>query len=490
MPEIISNRKIYSLMEMTLSIQKGLEDRYAKTYWIKAEMNKLNATPGSGHCFPELVEKKEGKIISQMRAHLWRGDYERVNRAFLEVLKEPLRDGIKIFFEAKVTFHPVYGLSLWIKDIDPRFTLGDLEQEKQATIARLKTEGLFEQNQQLKWPLLPQRIAVISVQNSNGYADFMEILEGNPWGYRFFHMLFPASLQGDRVVADMTRQLERIQKIAHHFDAVAIIRGGGGDVGLSCYNDYRLARAICEFPLPVLTGIGHSTNMTVCEMVANARAITPTKMGELLIEKFHEFSVPVLEAGKKITRFSQYVLEGQQAAMHNAYLLFRSISLRSVLQNSHHVQGLSQRMGQQGRFNLSRAQNELMQIREMARKDSSALLRTEQQQLKLQATASSRESIRRSRREKERLLLVEKGLKQNTNQLLANAGREMTLLDSQTMAMDPVQVLRRGYSLTMMAGEIIMDIDKLKKGSKITTRLYTGDIESTIDHIEKNTTNE
>lgn len=490
MSEIIGNRKIYSLREMTLSIQKGVEDRYAKTYWIKAEMNKLNATPGSGHCFPELVEKKDGKVISQMRAYLWRGDYERVNSAFLEVLKEPLRDGIKIFFEAKVTFHPVYGLALWIKDIDPTFTLGDLEQEKQATIARLKAAGLYGLNQRLTLPMLPQRIAIISVQNSNGYADFIEILEGNAWGYKFFHMLFPASLQGDRVVADMTRQLNRIEKIAHHFDAVAIIRGGGGDVGLSCYNDYRLASVICAFPLPVLTGIGHSTNMTVCEMVANRRAITPTKMGELLIEKFHAFSQPVTEAGNKIARFSTYGLQAEEAAVRHAMLLFKSNSLSRVLHSSHQLQSLSRRLAAETRFHLSRSHKNVQQLSSGVRSDSAVVVRTKSEQLTLAAATCSRESFRRSTFELDQLKLVEKGLKSHTKQFLSSTGKEVALLESQAQAMDPAEVLRRGYSLTMTGGKVIQDLNQLKKGTKIITRLYTGDIESIIDHIQKNKKNE
>lgn len=159
-------------------------------------MNKLNFYKQSGHCYPELVEKKDGKIIAQIKSHLWRDDFNRVNNNFQRILKEPLKDGIKILFQAKITFDPVHGLALWIIDIDSSYTLGDLEREKQETIKQLKEEGIFNKNKTLNLPLLPQRIAIISVETSKGYADFLKVIETNSWNYKFFHILFPSLLQG------------------------------------------------------------------------------------------------------------------------------------------------------------------------------------------------------------------------------------------------------------------------------------------------------
>ncbi len=286
-------RKILSLLEVTRSIQATLNEQFAAPLWIKAEMNKLNLYPQSGHCYPELLEKQNGKIIAQMRANLWRDDYSRVNAAFLRVLREPLKDGINILFLGKVSYDPVYGLSLRIMDIDPSYSLGELEKEKLLTIERLKKERIFDQNKQLRLPMLPQRIAIISADTSKGLADFTKVIDGNPWGYKFFCMLFPALLQGDQASGQIVAQLDRISRVKHHFDVVAIIRGGGGDIGLSCYNNYELAKTIARFPIPVMTGIGHSTNETVSEMVAYTNAITPTELADFLIQQFHNFSVPV-----------------------------------------------------------------------------------------------------------------------------------------------------------------------------------------------------
>jgi len=165
---------------------------------VKAEMNKLNLYPSSGHCYPDLVEKKEGKVIAEIKANIWRDDYQRINNNFLNVLKEPLKSGINILFCAKITYDPANGLRLRIIDIDPSYSLGNLEKEKLETIDKLKLEGIYNTNRTLQLALLPKRIAIISVQTSKGYSDFIQIIETNPWGYNLFHMLFPALLQGAR----------------------------------------------------------------------------------------------------------------------------------------------------------------------------------------------------------------------------------------------------------------------------------------------------
>ena len=350
MPETVNDKQIFSLLEVTKSIQKTIADRYRNTYWIKAEMNKLNYYGHSGHCYPELVEKSEGKVIAQVKANLWRDDYNSINSRFVRVLKEPLKDGIKILLLASISFDPVYGLSLRILDIDPSYTLGDLEKEKQESISRLREEGIFNRNKELSLSLLPQRLAIISVETSKGYADFTQVLDTNPWGYRFFHMLFPAVLQGEKAVSSIILQLRRIVKVKHHFDAVAIIRGGGGDVGLSCYNHYLLAREIALFPIPVITGIGHATNETVAEMISFSNAITPTKMAEYLIQKFHNFSVPVQRARETMIDRARRILLDEKTRLQSEAKLFRSVTSNAILENHGMVNALRQTLLRSGTF--------------------------------------------------------------------------------------------------------------------------------------------
>lgn len=308
--EEASHRQIFSLSQVGKSIQKTLFTRYSSSYWVKAEMNKLNHYVHSGHCYPELVEKKDGKVIAEMRSTLWKSDFQLINQRFIDVLQEPLQDGISILMLVNIEFDPRYGISLRILDIDPSFSLGELAQEKQETIAKLKQEKLFDNNKKRVFPVLPKRLAIVSVETSKGYADFLKIIDGNPYHYRFEYRLFPALLQGDKAVPSIMAQLNTIKGLAKEFDAVAIIRGGGGDIGLSCYNNYDLAKTIATFPLPIFTGIGHSTNETVSEMVAFRNAITPSELADLLIQRFHEFAVPVLEAEDFIrTRIPEYLDE-------------------------------------------------------------------------------------------------------------------------------------------------------------------------------------
>lgn len=290
MSEIIEDKQVFSLLEVTKSVQRTIAKRYARTYWIKAEMNKLNHYTHSGHAYPDLVEKKDGKIVAEMRGTIWRSTYQRINAEFVKYLGEPIKDGVSLIFEASITYHPMYGMGLNIVDIDVSYVLGELEKEKKESIAKLKKEGLFDRNKKVPFPLLPKRIAIISVETSKGLSDFYKIIRNNPWGYKLECTLYPALLQGDKSIPSILNQLASIRDQMEEFDAVTIIRGGGGEVGLASYNNYQLAKAVAEFPLPVLTGIGHATNETVCEMVAYKNAITPSNLAEFLLQHFHDFS--------------------------------------------------------------------------------------------------------------------------------------------------------------------------------------------------------
>ena len=333
MSEKLVDKTLYSLKEVADSIQKSISDRYQGSYWIKAEMAKLNQYPHSGHCYPDLVEKKEEKVIAQMRGNLWVDDYYRISRFFLQVTNEPLRDGINILFEAQVKFHPVHGLALRIIDIDPHYTLGEMAREKQETIRKLKEENLFDTNKKLPFPFLPKRVAVISVETSKGYSDFTNKIDQNPWGYKFFYMLFPSLLQGEKAVDSIINQLSRIKRVAPHFDVVTIIRGGGGDVGLSCYDNYRLAREIALFPLPVLTGIGHATNETIVEMLSYKNSITPTDLADYLIQKFHDFSLPVKENQQKLIMQASMLIENENKKFYENIRVFRYVTRQLLTQH-------------------------------------------------------------------------------------------------------------------------------------------------------------
>ena len=365
MPEILADKTVFTLLEVSRSIQKTIAERYKSLYWIKAEMNKLNHYTHSGHCYPELLEKTDGKVVAEMRSILWKMDYQRINRQFMEVLGEPLREGITMLFQAGISYDPLYGFSLKIVDIDPTFVLGELEKEKRESIRKLKAEGLYDANRCLPFPMVPKRLAIISVETSKGLSDFFKIIHGNPWGYTFSTTLFPALLQGDKSIPSIIKQLEVIAERMEHFDAVAIIRGGGGDVGLTSYNNYLLAKAIAIFPIPVLTGIGHSTNETVSEMVAYKNAITPSELADFLLQKFHNFAIPVDQATEKIIRAARKTFEDEHIKLAN---LISSITWNSktvLLQEKTKMEQARNQLAQLSRRTIKDEQSALLQMERM-----------------------------------------------------------------------------------------------------------------------------
>ncbi len=365
MPELMDNKTVFTLLEVSRSIQKTIAERYKSLYWIKAEMNKLNHYSHSGHCYPELLEKKEGKVVAEMRSILWKMDYQRINRQFLEVLGEPLREGITMLFQAGISYDPLYGFSLKIVDIDPTFVLGELEKEKRESIKKLTEEGVFDANKRLPFPLIPKRLAIISVETSKGLSDFFKIINGNPWGYKIECTLFPALLQGDKSISSIIKQLEVIANKLEDFDAVAIIRGGGGDVGLSSYNNYFLSKAIAIFPIPVLTGIGHSTNETVSEMVANKNAITPSELADFLLQKFHNFAIPVDNALERMLRAVRRNFEEENLKLKH---IVSSISWNSktlLLKDKAEINSLQTHLIRFSRQNIKENQAQLQHLERM-----------------------------------------------------------------------------------------------------------------------------
>lgn len=464
MPEKFADKTVFTLYEVNKSVQKTISDRYTSSFWVKAEMNKLNHYVHSGHCYPELVEKQNGKITAQTKAILWGDDYQKINRRFLEMLGEPLKEGVKILFLARITFDPAHGLALRILDIDVSFTLGDLQKEKQETIERLKREGLFNKNKLLKVPLLPQRIALISVESSKGYADFVKVIGGNNWNYKFFHFLFPSILQGEKAVEGIILQLQRIRKVLHHFDIVAIIRGGGGDVGLSCFNDYDLAKEIAVFPIPVFTGIGHATNETVVEMIAHSNGITPTKVAELLIQQFHNFSIPVQRAREKIIALVDRSLKEHRTGITSFGRYFRSVSQHVLASNKNNLRSYENRIQQGLTAQNKRSTGQLTLISRSLSKDADFYCFQAKSEMSKQESA----------------------LKNAAIALLLQQQNRLTICETSIKLLHPLNVLKRGYSITYKNGKALKNGDGLEPGDKIHSQLYSGELISTIEEI-KNT---
>jgi len=452
--------KIFTLKQVVGSIRKTLEERYQNTYWVKAEMHKLNRFP-SGHCFPELLQKEDGKIVAQISGSIWKHNFERINARFVQVVKEPLKEDTTLLMHVKIAFHETYGLSLQILDIDPNYALGELQRERQETLKRLQKDGLLNANQQLDFPLLPQRIAVISAESSKGLSDFYKVIDQNQWNYAFFKMLFPAYLQGDKAASSIIHQLQQIEKVKEHFDAVVIVRGGGGEIGLSCYNNYELCAAIASFPLPVLTGIGHSTNLTVAEMISFRNAITPTELGDFLIQSFHEFSVPIKDAGKVIRQASLAVLKEAKHDFNRISEKFNTVSRRR-LQEEHYL--------------VRKKQQELIHLAENALKTEALnLQRTERLGINTFQTSLKQRDYE--------LKSIEQRIPIHVKANIISEGNKLAQLVRSIELMDPINVLKRGYSITTLNGKTIGPNNRPAVGEKVTTRTATFTVESEISQV-------
>ena len=507
MSEIVNGKTVFSLLEVTKSIQKTISERYTTSFWVKAEMNKLNFYQHSGHCYPELVEKSKGKVIAQIKANIWKDDYIRIARSFQTVLKEPLKDGIKILFLANISFDPTHGLALRITDVDPGYTLGDLEREKQETIQRLRDEGIFDMNKTLQLALLPQRIAIISVETSKGYADFIKVIETNSWNYKFFHLLFPSLLQGDNAVNAIIDQLHRLKKVKKHFDVVAIIRGGGGDIGLSCYNSYALAKEIALFPLPVLTGIGHATNETVSEMVSFSNAITPTKLAEYLLQKFHDFGRPVQKAEERIIEKTSRLISEEKQRFQSEVKLFRSVTENILIKSRNNIKWQSQTLFNQTQFRFRNENQHLVSLGDRLQKSSGTFITNASEAInqiglavnkgvvlnisgtrlrlhqKAQQLVTGSRVLLRFRTEK--IIQLGEKLSDKSSLFLKSEISVLNGIEKNVNNMNPENVLKRGYTITLLNGKTIKTAGEVKEGSILETVVIDGVITSIVKSSNK-----
>ena len=434
--ETFNDRPVYSLSEITGSLKAVINKTYTRAYYIKAEMIRLNRYPHSGHCFPELVEKEGDKIVTQMRAVIWKTQVEAINEKFLKITGEELKDNISILCLATIEFSPQYGLALYIQDIEPSYTLGELMKNKMEVIARLKKEGVFEANKSLSLTLLPKRIAVISVETSKGYSDFMVTLTDNNWGYCFECELFPSILQGDKAISTITSQLSTIEKRQQEFDCVVIIRGGGGDVGLSCYDDYNLAHKVATFPLPVISGIGHSTNESVTDMVAFANKITPTEVAYFLIQQFHNFAIQVEEAQDKIVRYVEHL--------------------------------------------FTREKHQIEQIEHNYLLVATQLLMRERRRMEELEHNCRLVAMQRLTEEKNSVENIHKMLQLSAKQLITIKNKELESIGEKIKLLHPNNVLKRGYSITLLNGKALTKPEDAHAGDMLTTKLYQGTVTSLV----------
>lgn len=456
----------FTLRQVAESIRKTIAERYSRTYWVTAEMHKLNQTR-KGHCYPELVQKEDELIVVEMRGTIWKQHFERIQQKFFEIVKEPLHDGMELLFHVKITYHPLYNIGLEIIDIDPNYTLGALQRERQETLERLNKEGILNANQNLEMALVPKRLAVISQADSKGYSDFVTLLNGHPKRYHFSTFLFEATLQGDAAITSIQNQLKRIEKVKQHFDAVVVIRGGGGEIGMHCYNNYELAKAIATFPLPVLTGIGHSTNLTVCEMIAFRNGITPSDMAYFLLRIFEELDEPLDEILLKLPQQIQHFMQDAANQFGQLTRSFQQEVQTAIQFEKNNFLNTVKDFEFRVKHKMTYSNQLLIELRNNIRSSSSYLF--EAQKNKLDTTINLLQIHSRSllnanlqtiSTQENQLIKILPRTFESESAKLEQAERHLKLLD-------PITVLQRGYAIVTNEKGVLSAKNKAKTGDEL-----------------------
>lgn len=335
--------KQFTLQELNNEILATLDTHLEPSYWLISEIADLRVNQ-RGHCYMELVQKDGEEIVAKMRANIWAYTFRKLGSWFEGVTGMPLKSGIKVLFNVQVQFHPVYGLSLTVRDVDPNFTLGERARNRQDVLIALENEGALKKNKQRSLPLVPQRIAIISSPTAAGLEDFMKQLHHNQYGYQFAVKLYNALMQGPEAEESIIGQLERIDNTAQDFDMVVIIRGGGSQVDLDCFDQLGLARAIASCSLPVITGIGHERDQSIADLVAHTDLHTPTAVGEFLVNGMMQFELNLLDKTKFMHKQYQARMKLEQERLDSYSYRTRASAASTIRLSDRHLESLASRL--------------------------------------------------------------------------------------------------------------------------------------------------
>ncbi len=469
------------LSELNGLVKKVVTEAFPDKIWVIGEISEMKVNR-NGHCYLNLVEKDEttDTILAQARATIWSYTFRMLRPYFETTTGQILIEGLKVMVNVSVEFHELYGYSLNILDIDPTYTIGDMARRRREIINRLTNEGVADMNKELEFPLVPQKIAVISSETAAGYQDFTDHLLNNPTGYKFYPRLFPAVMQGLQAESSIIEALDHIYEYEDFFDVVVIIRGGGSQLDLSCFDNYNLAYHITQFPLPVVTGIGHEKDNTITDLVAHTRLKTPTAVAEFLIGEVAAFDQHLDEAREK---FTDLVVEQLEEANQKVEHLARMYGPLIRAKLNRNVQMLNQSIWQLDHL-----------IKSFITDHNYQLDRREET-----CKRNARQTVvMRSNELRELTGLISSGLRiiipMTMNRLknnisttghfirkrLANESFNLELAAQKVYLTDPRRVLERGYSITTLNGTVIKDSRQVVENDTIITILHQGKLKSKI----------
>ena len=433
-----------SLFELNKLLQETISRQMESSYWVVAEIGEMRLTQ-KGHCYLELVEKNDQRMLAKMRATLWSYNYRRLSGWFEAITGESLKAGMKVLCQVEYNFHQVYGLSLNIKDIDANFTLGERARKKQEVLSQLADEGVLEMNKSLPLPLVPQRVAVISSPTAAGLGDFMDQLENNRYGYQFHIKLFKALMQGDQAADSITQAMVSVydqqEEQGDAFDMLVIIRGGGAQVDLDCFDSYEVGAHIAQFPIPVVTGIGHERDETVADLVAHTRMKTPTAVAEFLISGVNSFEEKLEGLWRRMTQEGKHIVSARSYEMDSLVQQLRFAVFKNLQTESDRLQQLEQRMNYTSRRTIQESEEVISQLQRKLKTETTKLLR----------------------RQNEKLMQVERYVR----------------------VADPEQILKKGFCYTTVNGRLITQDLTLRVGDKIETLTDHQRLFSRLEKIEE-----
>ena len=455
----------FTLLELNKSIQEHINLGFPNNLWVIAEVSELKVNR-NGHCYIELIEKDaiSDHIIAKSRATIWAFTYRMLRPYFESITGHELSPGLKLLVQVKVEFHELYGFSLNISDIDPNYTLGDLAQKKAKILNQLEEDGVIHLNKELAFPQVPQKVAIISSETAAGYQDFMDQLENNVYGFKFYTKLYPSVMQGNQAESSIILALEKIYEQEDFFDLVVIIRGGGSQADLSCFDSYLLAANIAQFPLPVITGIGHDKDESIADIVAHKKLKTPTAVAEYIIEITARFEEEILNIQETVMDLFFDHIQLQKEKL-NQLVRITIPSVRNSLNNQNHKLTLTLEKLKTSTFLYTNHKDTYLE------------------QYKKYLPQTTRKLIQRNQEMIHSSIIK---FKSNCHYILRGESIAVNNAENRLSLLDPKNVLKRGYSITYLNEKVIKDSRKVEPDDDIKTKLFSGTIRSKVKRKNKN----
>ncbi len=451
---------IISLYELNNLVRGVLSEAFVQRFWIRAETSDVRVNQ-NGHCYLEFIEKdgNNRNIIARARGSIWSNVFRMLKAYFESETDQSFSSGLKVLVEVSVEFHELYGYSLNVHNIDPTYTLGDQARKRALILKQLEEEGVLTLNKELELPVIANRIAVISSPTAAGYEDFCNQLENNAEGFAFYTHLFPAIMQGERTESSIISALDKIYEHADKFDVVVIIRGGGATSELSSFDSYLLAANCAQFPLPVITGIGHERDDTVLDVVAHTRMKTPTAVAEFLVGRMQYAMSDLSELEESLVLVAKEILSEKKVSNNALFTRFSYITRDMTRDQLNLLDVFTEKIKNSAKRRLV----ENNTIIDILSKRFPYIIKDKTRDRAILVDSC----IKRLRNSAERLLQEEKYKLNAQHQLLE--------------FISPDNVLKKGYTLTFKNGKIVKSAKNINAGDRLLNRFHDGDVDIVVE---------